>query len=185
MHLLLRPPQAGADAGLRPGLPDTVDQVRPAGAAQEGRPGAPRAAAPAGRNAGPPLRGRRHGAGRPQLLLPPAGQARGLRPAVAAEAAQPQRAAVVAVGRLRGADDGAGDALRLPAARAAGARRRAAAGRAGTRRPTAAARLRGAPGRPTGEDRIMNLFVADPHWGHWILLYFYLGGIAAGAYFAA
>jgi formate-dependent nitrite reductase membrane component NrfD len=29
----------------------------------------------------------------------------------------------------------------------------------------------------------MNLFVADPHWGWWIILYFYLGGIAAGAYF--
>ena len=31
----------------------------------------------------------------------------------------------------------------------------------------------------------MNLFVADPHWGVWIVLYFYLGGIAAGAYFLA
>jgi formate-dependent nitrite reductase membrane component NrfD len=31
----------------------------------------------------------------------------------------------------------------------------------------------------------MNLFVADPHWGWWIILYFYLGGIAAGAYFLA
>ncbi|HXG11099.1 MAG TPA: NrfD/PsrC family molybdoenzyme membrane anchor subunit [Gemmataceae bacterium] len=31
----------------------------------------------------------------------------------------------------------------------------------------------------------MNLFVADPHWGWWIIGYFYLGGIAAGAYFAA
>jgi formate-dependent nitrite reductase membrane component NrfD len=31
----------------------------------------------------------------------------------------------------------------------------------------------------------MNLFVADPHWGVWIILYFYLGGIAAGAYFTA
>lgn len=31
----------------------------------------------------------------------------------------------------------------------------------------------------------MNLFVADPHWGWWIVLYFYLGGIAAGAYFMA
>ena len=29
----------------------------------------------------------------------------------------------------------------------------------------------------------MNLFVADPEWGWWIILYFYLGGIAAGAYF--
>jgi formate-dependent nitrite reductase membrane component NrfD len=31
----------------------------------------------------------------------------------------------------------------------------------------------------------MNLFVADPHWGWWIILYFYFGGIAAGAYFIA
>jgi len=29
----------------------------------------------------------------------------------------------------------------------------------------------------------MNLFVADPHWGWWIIAYFFLGGIAAGAYF--
>ena len=29
----------------------------------------------------------------------------------------------------------------------------------------------------------MNFFVADPEWGWWIILYFYLGGIAAGAYF--
>ena len=31
----------------------------------------------------------------------------------------------------------------------------------------------------------MNPFVADPEWGLWITLYFYLGGIAAGAYFVA
>jgi formate-dependent nitrite reductase membrane component NrfD len=31
----------------------------------------------------------------------------------------------------------------------------------------------------------MDLFVADPQWGLWIILYFYLGGIAAGAYFTA
>src|SRR5262245_13039700 len=31
----------------------------------------------------------------------------------------------------------------------------------------------------------MNLFVADPHWGWWIVLYFFFGGIAAGAYFSA
>ncbi len=31
----------------------------------------------------------------------------------------------------------------------------------------------------------MNAFVADPHWGWWIVWYFYLGGIAAGAYFVA
>jgi protein NrfD len=31
----------------------------------------------------------------------------------------------------------------------------------------------------------MNSFVADPQWGWWIIGYFYLGGIAAGAYFMA
>ena len=31
----------------------------------------------------------------------------------------------------------------------------------------------------------MNLFVADPEWGWWIIGYFYLGGIAAGCYFIA
>lgn len=31
----------------------------------------------------------------------------------------------------------------------------------------------------------MNVFVADPEWGWEIVAYFYLGGIAAGAYFAA
>lgn len=31
----------------------------------------------------------------------------------------------------------------------------------------------------------MNLFVADPEWGWWIVAYFFLGGIAAGCYFIA
>jgi formate-dependent nitrite reductase membrane component NrfD len=31
----------------------------------------------------------------------------------------------------------------------------------------------------------MNPFVVDPEWGWWIILYFFLGGIAAGAYFTA
>jgi protein NrfD len=31
----------------------------------------------------------------------------------------------------------------------------------------------------------MNTFVADPQWGVWIILYFYLGGLAAGSYFLA
>src|SRR5262249_1305783 len=32
---------------------------------------------------------------------------------------------------------------------------------------------------------VMNLFVADPEWSWWIIGYFFLGGIAAGAYFTA
>ncbi len=31
----------------------------------------------------------------------------------------------------------------------------------------------------------MNPFVADPEWGWWIVFYFFSGGIASGAYFAA
>ena len=31
----------------------------------------------------------------------------------------------------------------------------------------------------------MNSFVADPAWGLWIILYFFLGGLAAGCYFVA
>jgi formate-dependent nitrite reductase membrane component NrfD len=31
----------------------------------------------------------------------------------------------------------------------------------------------------------MDLFVADPEWRWWIILYFFFGGIAAGAYFTA
>ncbi len=31
----------------------------------------------------------------------------------------------------------------------------------------------------------MNLSVADPEWGWWIILYFFLGGIAAGTFFMA
>ncbi|HEY1861192.1 MAG TPA: NrfD/PsrC family molybdoenzyme membrane anchor subunit, partial [Gemmataceae bacterium] len=31
----------------------------------------------------------------------------------------------------------------------------------------------------------MNFWVANPEWGWWIILYFYLGGIAAGSYFTA
>lgn len=31
----------------------------------------------------------------------------------------------------------------------------------------------------------MDLFAADPHWGWWIILYFFLGGIAAGSYFTS
>jgi formate-dependent nitrite reductase membrane component NrfD len=31
----------------------------------------------------------------------------------------------------------------------------------------------------------MNFFAADPEWGLWIVAYFFLGGIAAGAYFIA
>jgi formate-dependent nitrite reductase membrane component NrfD len=31
----------------------------------------------------------------------------------------------------------------------------------------------------------MNFWVADPHWGGWVIAYFFLGGIAAGSYFLA
>jgi protein NrfD len=31
----------------------------------------------------------------------------------------------------------------------------------------------------------VNYWVADPHWGGWVVAYFFLGGIAAGSYFLA
>ena len=38
--------------------------------------------------------------------------------------------------------------------------------------------------KPRGGDGSMGMdrYVADPHWGGYIIWYFYLGGIAAGAY---
>src|SRR5262249_30583073 len=87
------------------------------------------------------------------------GPARGLWAAKPSQAAQPKRSSVVVLGDRGGSGRGLQCAVRLPQPNAPGA--------AGGRRPG------------------MNLFVADPEWGWWIVLYFYLGGIAAGAYFTA
>src|SRR5262249_15116491 len=77
---------------------------------------------------------------------------------VGPQAAQPQRATVGVLVGVRGDHGGAGGAVRVPQAHRAARR---------------------------GEGRAMNLFVTDPDWGWWIILYFYFGGIAAGAYFTA
>src|SRR5262249_12296444 len=99
-----------------------------------------------------------------QRLLPARGRAGGLRPAVEPEGAEPQGAALVHRRDLRRAPHAARRRLRLPRPDAAGVDRGAGSGRGG---------------------RPLDLFAADPRWGWWIILYFYLGGIAAGAYFLA
>src|SRR5262249_8307341 len=153
----------------------------------------------------PPLRGRRKHPGWPQRVLPAPGQARNLRLAVEPQGAQPRRAALVAVEHPGGAADGAGRAVLVPrpgpeegprtrpfpfpggGGQEAGGQAAGAAGLGGVfpgRRPLY--RGRGQEGdrrsRQTHREAAMNLFVEDPEWGWWIILYFYLGGIAAGAY---
>src|SRR5262249_12323937 len=125
----------------------------------------PRPPAPEpGRREGPPLRRRRQGPGRPERVLPAGGQARGVRPAVAAENPQPQRAAVVAAEHPHRPSGRPGHAVLLPQPHPD-----AAGVRPGSR-----------PGGPA-----MNPFVYNPDWGWWIVVYFFLGGLAAGAYFTA
>src|SRR5262249_6637231 len=78
--------------------------------------------------------------------------------------------------------DRPGGALRLPRPHEGEAVRRA--GGPGERHPHAAGSHWAGPGGHRGGE-VMNPFVADPHWGWWIVFYFYLGGLAAGAYFLA
>src|SRR5262249_29845642 len=88
---------------------------------------------------------------------------------------------LVILEHLRGPSHRAGRAVLLPQPRqeprpvGRAARAHAAFGRRAER---------GRHRPPAGGIR-MNLFVSDPHWGWWIILYFYLGGLAAGAYFLA
>ena len=44
-----------------------------------------------------------------------------------------------------------------------------------------------AEGKDTAQEgrQAMNFWVADPEWGWWIILYFFLGGLSAGSYFIA
>jgi formate dehydrogenase major subunit len=162
VHLLLRPPQGRPRPGLRPGLPDRLDPLRPPGQAQGAGPG-PRRAAPRPRpDRGPPLRGRRPRPRRAQRLLPAHGRAGGLRPAVEPQGAEQDRAGVDVLERLHRPARRAGGAVPLP---------RTHPVRTGRARP--------------GGGPAVNFFVADPDWGFWIIVYFYLGGIAAGGYFLA
>src|SRR5437588_4802698 len=89
MHLLLRPAQGRPGAGLRPGLPDAVDPLRPGPPTPAAGPTARTTTARPGPDAGPPVRGRRQHPRRAELLLPAHGRAGGLRPAVEPEGAEP------------------------------------------------------------------------------------------------
>src|SRR3712207_1989921 len=178
MPPLLQPPAERAGAGLLQGLPHRVDPVRRGGRVAGAGRGAP---ADAEGHRQPDLRRRLHlrQAGRrlhrrdrrPQRL-PPAGRpAERLRPAGAAEAGV-ARHGTVATGRR--------------------ADRRAAGARRGGRlpQPRRASRRRGG-GRRGHHDRGGALMpdvtgnVADPHWYWWIIFYFFIGGLAAGAFLMA
>ena len=146
VHAVLRPARRGAGTGLRQGLPDRLDPVRPARrAARAGRrPG--RAAARGGRGRRPPLRprpGRRRR--RRRRVLPAARRARGLRAAAGPGGHHPRPAAHVAAGRGRRAD--AGRPLSRPSPRGSSWQATATARTAHPRRLRAAARSGAAPGR--------------------------------------
>ncbi len=109
VHPLLRPAEGRHDAGLREGVPDGVDPVRPAGRAARARAGAPGGAAAAGEPSArlygddPGRRRRRRG-----LDLPAPRRARGLRPAArpGGHHARPRRDVAGGGGRGRGAGRG-------------------------------------------------------------------------------
>src|SRR5262249_14251652 len=145
--------------GVRPGLPDGVDQVRPAHRTPETGPRPARTTEAGGRGRRPAIRSRRRGAGRAERLLPAPRRTRDVRPAQQPESAQHHRPAL----------DLLGGPHRLPG---------------GARCPVQVPRPDEIPNSKRGGDAV-NLFVADPHWGVWIVLYFFLGGIAAGAYLLA
>src|SRR5262245_2346320 len=160
MYLLLRPSQARPAARLCPGVPHRFHQVRPpVGLAEAGAP-AIDSASPRRCVGRTPLWGRRRRAGRVDRLLLAPRNTGDVRPAVAPEGANLVSPAIHVLG---GAD-------RL---------------RRGPRGPVPVPRAHEASHDTTPRRRAMNLFVADPHWGVWIVLYFFLGGLAAGAYFLA
>src|SRR5207253_1797450 len=100
--------------------------------------------------------------GRAQRLLPTGGHARDVRTAVGATNPEPERAGIFAVEHPHRLSGRAGCPVRFP-------------------RPHPPRRRHGG----TEGGRAVNLFVADPEWGWWIILYFFLGGLAAGAYFVS
>src|SRR5262249_23090293 len=159
MHLLLRPPAARAPPRLRPGVSDPVDPVWPPSQNEGGGAGAAGNPAQTGTAQGTAVRRRRQGARRAELVLPAPGRAGSLRPALQPEGAEPRDAGLALLERVHRPARGAGCSLPLPHA--------------------------ATTGPVSGGRTAMNFFVVDPDWGFWIIAYFYLGGIAAGAYFLA
>src|SRR5271157_6244619 len=168
MHVLLRPAPERPGAGVRPGLPDAVDPVRANRRAQAARPGPRRAVARPGRELGLFVRGGREDPRRPECVLFADGFTGDLRASHrgAGPGAQP-----LGLAGFRESDRG------LP-----GHRLR----RVCLVRP---AETRGCHDGGQGGLEPMNLelntSVADPQWHELIVWYFFLGGIAAGAYVMA
>src|SRR5437870_6785952 len=170
VHVVLRPAQGRPGAGVLQSLPHALDPVRSERRAAHARTQARRPAQGAGRQ-GRALRRRPAGrARRAQFVLSAGRRARSVRPAAAP-------AAPLAASRQE---------LDL----LGGERRRF--GRAGPRRPPEAAdgrngrrgRGRGRRGRRT-ELMSDTFFSGAPHWTWFIIPYFFVGGLAGGAYFLA
>src|SRR5690349_564643 len=171
VHPVLRPAQGRPRAGVFQSLPDRLDPVRGDRRATHARTQARRPAQGAGRQ-GRALRRRPAGrARRAQFVLPAGRRARSVRSAAAP-------AAPLAASRQE-LDLLGGERRRL--------------GRAGPRRPPEAAHGRnGRRGwewrrRRGGRTELMSdtFFSGAPHWTWFIIPYFFIGGLAGGAYFLA
>src|SRR5207249_2334395 len=172
VHPLLSPSQGGPRARVLQGLSDRLDPIRAdygaaaAGAETSG-------ATPRSGHQSRSVRRRPEGAARrAQLVLPAGGQARGVRPARKAATADPQPEQERRL--LRGERGGAGSARPGGPAQAPDGRH----GRSGRRRGR---------GRGRGGPKLMSdtFFSGAPHWTWFIIPYFYVGGLAGGAYFLA
>ena len=178
MHALLRPAPARPAAGLRPGLPDAVDPVRPDRASSRRT----------------PRRGSRsctrRARRRPASTAADDKMLGGLN-AFYLLVDEPEVYGLPSNPKVPSRERPAVDVLGASAAarwRCSGvlssARRRASTPPAAcaTARPEAGA---GAPCGSEPERRPHEPLRRRPDWGGWIVAYFFLGGIAAGAYFLA
>src|SRR5881628_1746946 len=164
VHPLLRPAQGGARARVLEGVSHGLDSVRLDRRAADAGTKARRPAQVAGRQGGAVWRRPEWRAGRAQLVLPARGPAGGVRAAAqpAAADAQPRQEFFLLPGE-RGRPRGAG-----------------------ARRPAQAPDGRhGRPGRGGIELMSDTFFSGAPHWAWLIILYFFVGGLAGGAYFLA
>src|SRR6266513_1009556 len=164
VHAVLRPPQGGARARVLEGVSHGLDPARLDRRAGHAGPQARRPAEGAGRQ-GRALRCRPGGgARRAQFVLPAGRRTRGVRPAAAPAAplADPRQELHVLGGERR------------------------RFGRAGARRPAEAAHgWNGWSGWRGTQLMSDTFFSGAPHWTWFIIPYFYVGGLAGGAYFLA
>src|ERR1700722_8113070 len=168
MHSLLRPAAGRPGACLLESLPYEIDPVwNYPGASHQSR-GTSGATAPGRRKQSVSLRGRRQDAGRTQLVLSARRQTGGVQIATGPEAALAQfgaRLSVCAAGSHYGR---VGRHLQLSEARRE---------RACLEHRWGNTAVNGAPSS--------TWFTTGPHWGWYIALYFFFGGLAGGSYFLA